>query len=77
MWLHRKVWLAWGSWWAVQVYWYPSISVGLHVDLRQPYLDLHLGMLTCSVGWNPVLTNPADRYRGSCRGFLFGDEPIL
>lgn len=74
---HRKVMLWWGRWWAVQLYldWY--ISVGLHIDFRRRYLDIHFLLLIFSVGDNPVITNERDRLKGSCRGFLFRDSPLL
>jgi hypothetical protein len=75
--LHRKVWLWWGRWWAVQLYVYPHVSLGLHIDFKRPYIDLHLPLFTLSVGNNPVITNADERHRGACRGFLFGDEPVL
>lgn len=74
--LHRKVWLWWGRGWAMQLYLYPHVSLGVHVDFKRPYIDLHLVWLTASVGRNPVITQHADRHRGSCRGFLF-EEPVL
>lgn len=75
--LHRKVWLCWGEGWAVQLYrgWY--CSLGLHVDFQRPYLDVHFGWLIVSVGRNAVITNERDRLRGSCRGFLFREDPLL
>ena len=74
--LHRKIWLWHGSWWAVQLYVAPYLSAGLHIDLLRPYLDVHAGWLIVSIGSRPVITNAVDRYRHSCRGFLF-DEPVL
>ena len=73
--IHRKVWIWWGQYWAVQIYlnWY--FSLGVHVDLRRPYADFHIGMLIVSVGDNPAITNHADTHRGSCRGFFA--EPVL
>jgi hypothetical protein len=75
--LHRKVWLWWGRWWAVQFYRYPHFSLGVHVDFKRPYVDFHVGPITASVGRNPVLTNPDERFRGSCRGFAFTDTPLI
>lgn len=75
--LHRKIWLWWGRWWAVQFYWHASLSLGAHVDFTQPYLDLHVLWATLSIGNNPVMTNLKDRHRGACRGFLFPDTPVL
>lgn len=73
--VHRKVYVWWCRWAAAQVYLYPHFSLGLHIDFKRPYVDLHLGPFILSVGDNPVLTNHADRHRGSCRGFFF--EPVL
>ena len=42
-----------------------------------PYVDLHFLWLIVSIGRNPVVTNERDRYKGSCRGFLFRDSPLL
>jgi hypothetical protein len=75
--LHQKVWLWWGSWWAVQLYRNRYVSLGVHVDFRRPYVDLHLGWLIISLGRNPVITNERDRLRGSCRGLLFREDPVL
>jgi len=75
--LHRKVWLWWGPWWAVQLYRARYASLGVHMDFRMPYVDLHCGWIIVSIGRNPVITNERDRLRGSCRGFLFRDSPVL
>lgn len=75
--LHQKVWLWWGPWWAVQLYRGAYVSLGLHLDFRRPYVDLHLGWIIVSIGRNPVVTNERDRLRGSCRGFLFPKDPVL
>lgn len=40
--VHRKVWLWWGRWWALQFYRAPCASFGAHVDPRHPLLDIHL-----------------------------------
>lgn len=74
---HRKVWLWWGAWWAIQFYRAPCLSFGLHLDFAMPYADVHFLWLTISVGRNPVVTNERERNRGSCRGFLFRDDPLL
>lgn len=74
---HRKVWLWWGRWWAVQFYAAPYLSVGIHFDFAMPYMDVHFLWLIASIGRNPVVTNEEDRHKGSCRGFLFRDDPLL
>ena len=73
--VHRKVWVWWGRWWAVQFYAHWSFGIGVHLDCTRPYFDLHLGTFIVSVGRNPVITAHTDKHRGSCRGFFF--EPIL
>lgn len=75
--IHRKVWLYWGRWWAVQVQWQPTISVGVRVEYDRPLLDLYFGPLTVAVGNHPVLTRESSRTADSCRGFLFADQEIL
>ena len=73
---HRKIWLWWGSWWAVQLYVNRYVSIGVHVDWGKPLLDVYLGWLTIALGDDPVHTPPADAQRRSCRGFLI-DRPVL
>lgn len=75
--VHRKVWLWWGTGWAVQLYRAPYISLGIHVDFRRPYVDLHVGWFIFSVGNRPISTDERDRKRHTCRGFLFADDPVL
>lgn len=75
--VHRKVWLWFGPRWAVQLYLAPYISLGVHIDLRRPYIDLHLLWLIVSLGADAVLTPHKDRYRWSCRGFVMPDDPVL
>lgn len=71
------MWLWWGSWWAIQFYWARCLSLGGHLDWERGYVDLHAAWFTFSLGRNPVVTNERDRLRGSCRGFLFRDSPLL
>lgn len=73
--VHRKVWLWWGKWWAAQLYVNAYLSLGVHVDFRRPYLDLHFLWLSVSVGNNPIFTDEADWKRNSCRGFVTNDRP--
>jgi hypothetical protein len=73
---HRKIWLWWGPWWAVQLYVNHYVSLGVHLDWRKPLLDLHLGWLTIAFGDSPVMTPPEDAQRRSCRGFLL-QRPVL
>ena len=74
--VHRKVWLWHGRGWAVQLYLAPYLSLGVHLDLARPLLDLHLGWFIVALGVRPEITNAVDRERASCRGFRF-DEPVL
>lgn len=71
---HRKVMLAWGAWWAVQLYLFPQLSLGLRLELKRPMLDVYLGPLTIAFGRHPILTDERVRYADSCRGFLFNDQ---
>lgn len=75
--LFRDVWLWWGRWWAVQFWPGPYLSLGFHIDLRRPILDLHVGPLIVAVGKHPVVTAARDRHRHTCRGFMFADDPVL
>ena len=72
-----RVWIAWGKWWAAQAYWYPCFSLGVHLDLRHPLLDIHFLVFTFSLGPEAHITEQKDRHRQSCRGFLFADDPRL
>lgn len=74
--LHKKVYLWWGAWWAVQ--WVPvadEISLGWRLNRRRPLLDVYLGPLTIAVGRHAVYTDPRTRTWDSCRGMLFPDDP--
>lgn len=75
--LHRKVWLAWGRWWAVQVVWMPEFSFGVRLEPRRPLLDLFLGVATIALGNHPVRSDSRERYRHAFRGFLSESEAIL
>ena len=72
-----RVWVAWGRGWAVQAYWYPCVSLGLHVDLGRPLVDVHLGIVTIALGPAAHITGQRDRHTHTCRGFLFADDPVL
>lgn len=72
-----RVWVVWGRWWAVQVYWYPCASLGIHLDLGRPLVDLHLLIVTVALGTAAHITAQRDRHRHTCRGFLFADDPVL
>ena len=73
---HRKVWLWWGPWWAVQLYVNRYVSVGIHVDWGKPLVDLHFGWFIVALGRDPVHTPVGEAHRSSCRGFLI-DRPVL
>ena len=72
--VHRKVWLAWGRFWAVQLapQWF---QLGFHLEPRRPLLDLFLGPVTLAFGRHPALTDPRTAQRHSCRGFFIGSYP--
>jgi hypothetical protein len=75
--LHRKVWLWWGRWWAVQFdrsglsHEFP---VGLRPDWGRPMVDFYVGPFTIAFGRHAVYTDPRTRHWDSCRGMLFPDD---
>jgi len=73
--VHRKVFLAWNKWFAVQVVTMLEISLGVAFHWRRPMLDIYLGPLTLAVGRNAALTDQHERLRGRCRGFFIGEYP--
>jgi len=80
--------LRYGRWWMLQwsLNWW--LSLGVHVDLKQrkdhrgrsfgPYLDLHLGCVILSLGWNPAYSGELERLVSTSRGGLDGncDEAV-
>jgi hypothetical protein len=74
--LHRKIWL-WvpAPWLAIQLYINRYVSLGVHLDLQRPLLDLHLGWFIVALGYRPEITLQAEAQRQSCRGFLL--RPVL
>jgi len=74
--VHRKVFLWWGGWWAVQLVLGEIGGFGVRPVLTRPLLDIYLGPLTLAIGRDPYLTEWMDRHRESCRGFVI-DEPVL
>ena len=70
--IHRKVWLWWGCWWAVQ---FPAMikeaSLGVRINFKRPLLDIYCGPLTVAFGKHAVYTDPRTRTWDSCRGMLF------
>lgn len=75
--LHRKVWLGWCPWAAVQVVMMPEYSLGVRVEPCRPLVDLFLGPVTIAFGRHPVLTDPRTSQRHSCRGFLLWDQVVF
>lgn len=73
---HKKVWFAWGKWWAVQVVWLPEISFGIRVEWRRPLVDIFFGVATIAIGKHPLLSDPRYQHRHSDRGFLY-DHALL
>lgn len=71
--LHRKVFLWWTDYFAVQFVAVPEFSIGIHLEPARPLLDIFIGPLTIAFGKHPALTDPRTRERHSCRGFLIGD----
>jgi hypothetical protein len=73
--LHRKVFIAWNSWAAVQVVFRVEIALGVAVHWDRPMIDFYLGPVTIALGRTPVLTNQHERLRGRCRGFIIAGSP--
>lgn len=73
--MHRHVWLAWSSWWAIQ--WAPQewCQLGFHAEPKRPLLDLFLGPVTIAFGRHPVLTEKKDMHRHGGRGFVGMGSP--
>lgn len=74
--LHKKVFLWWGKWWAVQLtLMLDEWSLGVRLNVKRPLLDLYFGGLTIAFGKHAVYTDPRTRTWDSCRGMLFPDHP--
>lgn len=73
----KRVFIAWGKYWAFQAYWYPCISFGIHIDFARLRLDLHLLFFILAIGKDAHITSQIDRHRQTCRGFLFATDPEL
>lgn len=72
-WLHQKVWLVWGRWWAVQVVlWLPEFSLGFHVEPKRPLLDIYLPWVTIALGDHPVWSDARYKHLHRGRGMLYG-----
>lgn len=76
--VHRKVWIWWGKFWAVQfMRIWDEYSLGIRLNVSQPVLDIYLGPLTIAVGRMPAMTHPLFSGCQSCRGFFISDKPVL
>jgi hypothetical protein len=76
--LHRKVWLWWGRWWAVQYLdTRDEVSLGFRFNWRHWLLDFYFGPLTIAFGKHPEITDLSEAQRRCCRGFLIGDRKVL
>lgn len=71
------MWLAWTSWFAIQVQMPITLALGLRLELRRPMIDLYIGPVTIAIGRHPCLTDERVRRADSCRGFAFKDQEIL
>ncbi len=74
---HRKVWLVWTTWWAVQLVLGEIGGFGVRLVATRPLLDIYLGPLTVSLGRHPIATEPDQRERFCCRGFIVTEKPVL
>ena len=52
--LHKKVFLFWTKFLAIQLYINPYISLGIHIDFARPVIDIHFLWLIIAVGKNPT-----------------------
>lgn len=71
--------LSHGRWWMVQACFDCWFSLGIHIDLKRrtealtgkrfgPYLDLHLGWVIISLGFNPVYSGRWHQFVSIGRG---------
>lgn len=74
---HRKVWLSWNRWLAIQIVSLPQFALGLRWIWHQGYAILYLGPLTIALGRHPVLSDPRTATLERCRGFLRGSTRDL
>lgn len=76
--VHRKVWIWWGKWWAIQfmAVW-NEFSLGVRVNWGQPIIDIYIGPLTLAFGPMAHITHPLFAESNSCRGFFVTDKPVL
>lgn len=71
-WIHRKVYLVWGRWWAIQVVvWIPEFSFGFHIEPLRPLLDIYLPWVTIAIGRHPVQSDDRYQHLHCGRGFLY------
>jgi hypothetical protein len=73
--VHKKVWVWWGDWWAIQFVNKVEYSFGVRIEPKRPLLDLFVGPVTIAFGRHPVLTHPVENTRHSGRGFFNGEYP--
>lgn len=76
----RRWGIASGRLWAVQYVLDGWLSLGIHLDLKHrrtdagrsygPYVDLHLGVVVVSLGWNPAYSGDLERAISASRGGL-------
>ena len=67
-----------GRWWMVQWVLDGWFSLGIHVDLKHrqrgdgvtfgPYIDLHLGVVILSLGWQPCYSTELEKCLSVSRG---------
>lgn len=75
--LHRKVWIWWGRWWAAQLMINTYFSLGVHIEFRRPYIDVHVGWFIFSIGNRPERSDLIEQVRWTSRGFLRTTDPVL
>ena len=73
----NRAFVAWGTGWAFQGYFYPCISFGIALDFARIMVDIHFLWFTLALGRDAHITGQQDRKRHSCRGFLFSTDPEL
>jgi hypothetical protein len=73
--IHKKVYIWWGSWWAIQFVNQFEWSFGFRIEWRRPLLDIFFGPFTFAIGKHPALTHPIENTRHGGRGFFNGEYP--
>lgn len=73
--IHKKIWLWWNKWYAIQfTNMWDEYSLGVRINTKRPMIDFYFGGLTISLGKHAVYTDPRTRHWDSCRGMLFPDN---